>query len=46
MAFYVVFLKYFLIVSYFINSSFKKKSVQKLAQVSVKLSKSAIFLYR
>ena len=42
-----VLLNVFLIVHYFINSLFKKKSVQKLTELSIKKnSKSLIFLSR
>ena len=40
---YFVLLKAFLIVFYFINSLFKRKSVQKLTEVSIKISKISFF---
>ena len=43
---YFVSLKVFQIVSYFINNLFKRKSVYKLTQVTIKISKISHFAFR
>ena len=42
---YFVLLKVILIVLYFINSLFKKKSVRKLTQMTIKISKIGYFSF-
>ena len=42
---YFVLLKVFLIVFYFINSLFKRKSEYKLTQVSIEISKTSYFYF-
>ena len=42
---YFVLLKVILIVLYFINSLFKKKSVRKLKQMTIKISKIGYFSF-
>ena len=42
---YLVLLKVILIVLYFINSLFKKKSVRKLTQMTIKISKIGYFSF-